>query len=92
MSVPGKLRHLLLHRRGDRSQIHHARQGGYEIRVIGRACEQGWWLEVQVRHGGRPMFRQREKTHLYPDFNSLRVAGLLVAYDVIDRLPSSPVN
>ncbi|MFS2115476.1 hypothetical protein [Herbaspirillum frisingense] len=69
----------------DREQIHHAQYRGYDIRVIGIQATRGWTLGLRIFHQGKRLVRYRQDSPLYLDFEHARIAGLLRAYEIIER-------
>lgn len=57
----------------------------YDISIVGLLMADGWHLSVQIHKWGRaPMAVWREREKVYPDFNSVRTAGLLWSKEFID--------
>lgn len=69
----------------DREQIHHAQYRGHDIRVIAIQGQSGWTLALRVFHEGKRLVRYRQDSPLYLDFEHARIAGLLRAYELIER-------
>lgn len=72
-------------RLNDREQIHHAQYRGYDISVIGIQAARGWTLGLRIFHQGKRLVRYRQDSPLYLDFEHARIAGLLRAYEIIER-------
>ncbi|WP_237741884.1 hypothetical protein [Herbaspirillum rubrisubalbicans] len=72
----------LLH---DREQIHHAQYRGHDIRVVGLQGKHGWSMALRIFLAGKRVVRFRQASALYLDFEHARIAGLLRAYEIIER-------
>ncbi|WP_413457798.1 hypothetical protein [Herbaspirillum huttiense] len=69
----------------DREQIHHAQYRGHDIRVIACQGQHGWEMSLRIFHEGRRIVRYRQDSRLYLDFEHARIAGMLRAYEIIER-------
>ena len=69
----------------DREQIHHAQYRGHDIRVIAFQGQHGWEMSLRIFHGGKRILRYRQDSPLYLDFEHARIAGMLRAYEIIER-------
>ncbi|MBP0598215.1 hypothetical protein J8I26_08885 [Herbaspirillum sp. LeCh32-8] len=75
----------LIPKDGFQSLIHHAQYRSHEIRVIAVDSEQGWRMQLQILHLGKRIARHAHPDQLYLDFSHARIAGLLHAYEIVDR-------
>ena len=69
----------------DREQIHHAQYRGHDIRVIAFQGQHGWEMSLRIFHAGKRILRYRQDSPLYLDFEHARIAGMLRAYEIIER-------
>lgn len=72
-------------RNGFQSLIHHAQYRGHDIRIIAVDSEHGWHMKVQILCEGKRIARYQEPEQLYLDFSHARIAGLLHAYEIVDK-------
>jgi hypothetical protein len=68
------------------SQIFHGKHRHFDYRVIGSLIAGGWYMRVQILSNGRRIRKYRDDTRAYPDFESLRIAGVIIAHEMMARL------
>lgn len=68
------------------AKVFHGKHGGYDFRIVGTLLNDGWKMQICILSG---MERVAEYRHIeaYDNADALRIAGLVIAHEMIGRLP-----
>lgn len=70
---------------GVKPLVHEAQYRCHDIRIVVLECAMGCRLRVHIFYEGKQIARVRENDQLYLDFLHARIAGLLHAFEIVDR-------
>lgn len=73
-------------RKEPKSQIYHGKHQHFDYRVIGALMVDGWYMRVQILDNGQRLRKYRDDARAYPDFESLRIAGVVIAHEMMAML------